>query len=147
MTQLGFTNPIVLLLSVEETKNLTTDMSFSTLIVIHDTLVGRKHDIAELSGWKNLVNKFLEILQFEVESWRDDTALVKSTIQVNNNLTISGIINDLEGINVTMLLHDSKELDDNLGDWSDHNLFKIHLLVNYVMCKLENHFHLTKLNP
>ena len=64
MTQLGFTNPIVLLLSVEETKNLTTDMSFSTLIVIHDTLVGRKHDIAELSGWKNLVNKFLEILQF-----------------------------------------------------------------------------------
>ena len=101
-------------------------MSFSTLIVVHDTLVGSQHDVAELSRWKNLVNELLEILQLEVESWGDDTALVKSTVQVNNNLTISGIIDDLEGINVTMLLHDSEELDNNLGDWSDHNLFKIH---------------------
>lgn len=122
MTQLGFTSPIVLLLSVEETKNLTTDMSFSTLIVVHDTLVGRKHDIAELSGWKNLVNKFLEILQFEVESWRDDTALVKSSVEVNDDLSGSTIIKDFEFIDVSVLLHLSKELDDDLGDWSEENL-------------------------
>ena len=122
MTQLGFTSPIVLLLSVEETKNLTTDMSFSTLIVVHDTLVGRKHDIAELSGWKNLVNKFLEILQFEVESWRDDTALVKSTVELNDDLASSGIIDDLEFIDVAVLLHDSEELNNDLRDWSEENL-------------------------
>ena len=95
----------------------------SCLDVVHNTLVGGEHDVAELSGWKDLVNKLLEVLQLKVESWRDDTALVESSVQVDDNLSISGIINNLEGVNVTMLLHDSQELDNDLGDWSDHNLF------------------------
>ena len=97
-------------------------MVLSGLNVVHDTLVGGKDDIAELSGWQDLVNELLEILKLEVESWGDDTALVQSSVKVNDDLAGSGVVNNLELVDVTMLLHKSEELDDNLGDWSKENL-------------------------
>ena len=109
-------------LSVEESEDLTTDMVLSGLNVVHDTLVGGKDDIAELSGWQDLVNELLEILKLEVESWGDDTALVQSTIELNDDLASSGIIDDLEFIDVAVLLHDSEELNNDLRDWSEENL-------------------------
>ena len=109
-------------LSVEESEDLTTDMVLSGLNVVHDTLVGGKDDIAELSGWQNLVNELLEILKLEVESWGDDTALVQSTIELNDDLASSGIIDDLEFIDVAVLLHDSEELNNDLRDWSEEYL-------------------------
>ena len=108
--------------SVEETEDLTTDVLLSGLDVVDDTLVGGQHDVAELSGWQDLVNELLEVLELEVESWGDDTALVKSTVEVDDDLAGSGIVNDLELVDVTVLLHKSEELDDNLGDWSKENL-------------------------
>ena len=89
-------------------------MCISCLNVVHDTLVGGENDVAELSGWKDLVNKLLEVLEFEIKSWGDDTALVKSSVQIDDNLTISGIINDLKGVDVAVLLHHSEELDEHL---------------------------------
>ena len=97
-------------------------MLLSGLDVVDDTLVGGQHDVAELSGWQDLVNELLEVLELEVESWGDDTALVKSTVEVDDDLAGSGIVNDLELVDVTVLLHKSEELDDNLGDWSKENL-------------------------
>ena len=108
--------------SVEETENLSTDMLLSGLDVVDDTLVGGKDDESELSGWEDLVNELLEILELEVESWGDDTALVQSSVKVNDDLAGSGIVNDLEFVDVTVLLHKSEELDDNLGDWLKENL-------------------------
>ena len=108
--------------SVEETENLTTDVLLSGLDVVDDTLVGSEDDETELSGWENLINELLEILELEVESWGDDTALVKSTVKVDDDLAGSGIVNDLEFVDVTVLLHKSKELDDNLGHWSEEDL-------------------------
>ena len=55
--------------SVEESENLTTDMVLSGLNVVHDTLVSGQNDVSKLSGWKDLVNELLEILQLQVESW------------------------------------------------------------------------------
>ena len=97
-------------------------MLLSGLNVVDDTLVGSEDDETELSGWENLINELLEILQLEVESWGDDTALVKSSIELNNNLSGSSIVNNLEFVDISMLLHDSKELDNDLGDWSEENL-------------------------
>ena len=97
-------------------------MSLSGLLVIDDTLVGGKDEEAVLSGRQNTVAELLEVLQFEIESGGDDTTLVKSTVEVDNDLAISLVINDLEFINVAVLLHDSKELDNDLGDGSEHNL-------------------------
>ena len=97
-------------------------MCSSCLDVVHDTLVGGEDNVAELSGWEDLVNKLLEILQLKIESWGDDTAFVESSVEVDDDLTVSSIINDLESINISVLLHDSEEFDDDLGDWSKHNL-------------------------
>ena len=97
-------------------------MLLSGLDVVDNTLVGGEDDVSELSGWENLVNELLEILELEVESWGDDTALVQSSVKVNDDLAGSGVVNDLEIVDVTVLLHKSEELDDNLGDWSKENL-------------------------
>ena len=108
--------------SVEETENLSSDMLLSGLEVVDNTLVGGEDDETELSGWENLWDKLLEVLELEVESWGDDTALVQSSVKVNDDLAGSGVVNNLELVDVTMLLHKSEELDDNLGDWSKENL-------------------------
>ena len=97
-------------------------MVLSGLDVIHDTLVGSQDNVTELSGWEDLVDELLEVLELEVESWGDDTALVQSSVKVNDDLAGSGIVNDLEFVDVTVLLHKSEELDDNLGDWLKENL-------------------------
>jgi hypothetical protein len=90
--------------------------------VVDNTLVGSEDDETELSGWEDLINELLEILQLEVESWGDDTALVESSVEVNDDLAGSGIVNDLEFVDVTVLLHKSKELDDDLGHWFQQDL-------------------------
>ena len=108
--------------SVEETENLSSDVLLSGLEMVDNTLVGGEDDETELSGWENLWDKLLEVLELEVESWGDDTALVQSSVKVNDDLAGSGIVNNLELVDVTMLLHKSEELDDNLGDWSKENL-------------------------
>ena len=100
--------------SVEETEDLSSDMVLSGLNMVHNSLVGGKNDKTELSGWENTVNEFLEVLQFKVESWGDDTALVKSSIELNNDLSRSVVVNDFELVDISMLLHDSKELDNDL---------------------------------
>ena len=97
-------------------------MLLSGLNVVDDTLVGSEDDETELSGWENLINELLEILQLEVESWGDDTALVQSSVKVDDDLAGSGIVNDLVLADVSVLLHKSEELDDDLGDWSKENL-------------------------
>lgn len=108
--------------SVEETEDLSTDLLFSGGLVIHDTFVGGEDDVSELSGWENLIDELLEVLDFKVESWGDDTTFVESSVEVNNNLSGSLVINDLEFTDISVTLHSSKELDNDLGDWSEHNL-------------------------
>ena len=132
-----FSKRTLILASVEETKDFTTDMVLSGLNVIHDTLVGGKNDISELSGWQDLVHKLLEILKLEVESWGDDTALVQSTVKLNDDLTGSSVINDLELIDVSVMLHNSKELDNDFGGWSEENLsFASFFSVNHFLERL-----------
>ena len=108
--------------SVEESEDLATDVVVSGLNVVHDALVGGEDDVAELSGGQNLVDELLEVLELEVESGGDHAALVKSSVEVDDDLAVSGIIDHLECVDVTVLLHHAQELNDHLGDWSDHNL-------------------------
>ena len=72
--------------SVEVSENLTTGMVRSGLIVVHDTLVGSQDDVTELSRWEDVVDELLEVLELKVESWGDNTALVKSSVEVNDDL-------------------------------------------------------------
>jgi hypothetical protein len=94
----------------------------SSLFVVHDTSRGSQDNVTELSGWQQVVSPLLNVTNSNVKSWRDDTNLVQTTVQLDNNLTRSVVINVLELTNVTVLLDNLQELDDNLGGWSDDDL-------------------------
>jgi len=90
--------------------------------VVHDTGGGGEDDVTELTRWEKLDDPLLEITEADVVSWGDDTSLVESAVQLNDNLAGSVVIDLLELANVTVLLHDTEELDDDLGGRTDQNL-------------------------
>jgi len=92
------------------------------LLVVHDTGGGGEDDVTELTRWEKLDDPLLEITEADVVSWGDDTSLVESAVQLNDNLAGSVVIDLLELANVTVLLHDTEELDDDLGGRTDQNL-------------------------
>lgn len=107
---------------VEETEDLSGNVLASSLLVVHDTSGGGEDDVSELTGWQKLDNPLLEILDLDVVSWGDNTGLVETAVQLNNNLSGTVVINLLEFSDVTLLLHDTEELDDDLGGWADEDL-------------------------
>ena len=90
--------------------------------MVHDSLVSGQDKSSELTGWKDSVAEVLEVLELKVEVWRDNTALVESSVQVYDDLASTGIIDNLEFSNVSVGLHDFQEFDEGLGDWSEDNL-------------------------
>ena len=87
----------------------------SGLLVVHDSLVSGEDGESELSGRKHLWDDGLELRERDVESRRDYSALVESSVEIDDDLSGSLVINDFEVTNVSVLLHNSKEFDDNLG--------------------------------
>lgn len=71
--------------SVEVAEDLATDVLSLGLLMIHDAVGGCEDDLTKLSGGKNVIDKLLEVLQLKVISRRDDSAFVKSAVQLNNN--------------------------------------------------------------
>ena len=76
-------------------------MSSSGFEVVHDAVICGQDDESELSGWQDLVQGLLEVLELDIESWGDDSAFVQTSIEFNDNLAISLIINDFEFVNVS----------------------------------------------
>ena len=108
--------------SVEETEDLATDVLGTGLVVVHDTLVGGQDDDTELTRGEHSVAEVLELVESEIETGRDDTALVEATVKVDDDLAIASIIDNLELVDVAVLLHDTEELDQDLRDGSEDNL-------------------------
>ena len=82
--------------SVEVAEDLATNVLLTGLFVVHDTLVSSQNESAELTGWEDGDAEVLEVLELEIEVWGDDSALVESSVEVNADLSTSGIIDDLE---------------------------------------------------
>ena len=113
---------MICVVSVEVSEDLSTDVLSTSLFVVHDSLVGGEDKFSILTGWENGVAEVLEVLELKIEVWRDNTALVESSVQVDDDLASTGIINNLEFSNVSVGLHDFQEFDEGLGDWSEDNL-------------------------
>lgn len=94
----------------------------TSLVVIHDALVSGEDNNAELTGGKDSGGELLEILEGEIETGGDNTALVETTVQVDDDLASASVIDDLELVDVAVSLHDLKELNEDLGDGSEDNL-------------------------
>jgi hypothetical protein len=102
----------------------------------------------DLTGWKKPGSPALNLLHANIKTRADHPTLVEPAVQFNHNLTRSVVINILKLANVayskdqqsqihtlrqqqidftsewelTVALHDDKELDDHFGRGPDHNL-------------------------
>jgi len=54
--------------SVEETEDLASDMLGTSLVVVHDTLVGGKDEDTELTGGEHGVGEIFELLEGKIET-------------------------------------------------------------------------------
>lgn len=70
------------------------------LLVVHDTGGGGEDDVAELTGREQLDNPLLELGETDVVAGRDDTGLVETAVELDNDLAGSVVVNLLELANV-----------------------------------------------
>jgi len=75
-----------------------------------------------LTRWKELDDPLLEVGDADIVAGRDNTGLVYPAVELNDDLARSVIIHFLELANVTMFLHHTQELDDDLRAGPDENL-------------------------
>jgi len=71
-------------------------MSFSAFFVVDDTSRGGEHNMSELPGWQQVVLPFFHVGDGDVVSWGDNTAFVDSSVQVDDDLAGSVVINLFE---------------------------------------------------
>ena len=109
--------------SIEESENLSTDVSFSAFVVGEDSLVGGEDKVAELSGGEDIAGPLLKVVEDDVVPGRDDSAFVDSSEEFNNNLLASVVVDDLKLTNIVVLLHNPQEFDQDLGGGSQEHLF------------------------
>ena len=126
MIQTGLLAPFVLnsnFCLIEKSEDLATSVSLLSFFVVHDTVGSGNNQETELSGGKDVVAPLFVIVELKVESGGDDTAFIDSAQKFNDDLATSVIIDDFEFTNVTVLLHNSEESQDDFGGRSDQNLF------------------------
>jgi hypothetical protein len=84
--------------------------------------------LVDRTRWPNCLEGRMLLVHFsnsgdeDIVSGGDDSALVDSADELNHDLLASVVIDDLELTDVLVLLHDSQEFDQHLGDWSQLNL-------------------------
>lgn len=71
------------------------------LLVVHDTGRGGENHVAELTSGQQLDDPLLEIGQTDVVAGRDDTGLVETAVQLNNDLAGAVVVDLLELANVS----------------------------------------------
>jgi hypothetical protein len=82
---------------VEETKDLSSNVLASGLLVVHDTGGGGEDNVSELTRWQKLDDPLLEIGDLYVVSWADDTGLVETMHCVSNLTVFSMCLSQLTG--------------------------------------------------
>lgn len=70
------------------------------LLVVHDTSGGGQDNVTELTSGQQLDDPLLEIGETDVVSGGDDTGLVETAVQLNDNLARAVVIDLLELANV-----------------------------------------------
>jgi len=86
---------------VEETDDLAGDVLPPRLFVVHDTRRGGEHNVAELTRRQELDDPLLEIAELDVVAGGDDTSLVETSVELDDDLAVAVVIDLLELANVT----------------------------------------------
>jgi hypothetical protein len=64
--------------------------------MVHNAGRGGENDVAELTRWEQLDNPLLQVTESDVVAGRDDTGLVETTVELDDNLAVAVVINLLE---------------------------------------------------
>lgn len=64
--------------------------------MVHDSSGGGQDDVAELTGGQQLDNPLLEVTELDVVAGGDDTSLVETAVQLNDDLTGAVVVDLLE---------------------------------------------------
>ena len=107
---------------VEIAENLATSVLATSLFVIHNSVAGRQDDEAKLAAGKQVINPLFHLGKLDVETRTDDAALVQATIQLDDDLAGTVVVDDFKLANVAVFLHDHQELDNNLRARTDEHL-------------------------
>ncbi len=99
---------------IEEANDLSASALVLGLVVVEDSLGGGQHEVAELSGGQDVGGPALEVVEWHVESGRDDAALVDSAEELDDDLAGPMVVDDFELADVAALLHQLEELDQDL---------------------------------
>jgi hypothetical protein len=95
------TTPLTSLASlVEETNDLSSDVLPPGLLVVEDTGGGGEDDVAELTRREQLDNPLLEVAELDVVAGGDDTGLVDTSVELDDDLAVAVVVNLLELANV-----------------------------------------------
>lgn len=81
---------------VEEAEDLAGNVLATGLLVVHDTGRGGEHDVTERTGGQELLNPVLDLAELNVEAGRDDTALVDTAVELDDNLARTVVVDLLE---------------------------------------------------
>jgi len=106
----------------EESDNLATGVLATGLLVGHETVSGGQDQVSELTGREDIGSELFDLSQGHIETRGDDSALVQSADEVDDDLSGTVVIDDLEITDVLVLLHAGQELHDDLGGGLDENL-------------------------
>lgn len=107
---------------VDVSEDLPTNVLAPGLLVVEDTGRGGEDDLSEGPGREQQVDPVLDVTNGDVVTGGDDTSLVETTVELNDDLAGAMIVDDLELADVSVALHDTEELDDDLGGRTDENL-------------------------
>lgn len=71
-------------------------MLLTALVVIHDTVRGGEDDVTEVTRGEEGDDPLLELLDLDIETGRDDSALVDTSDEVDDDLSVAAVIDDFE---------------------------------------------------
>ena len=85
---------------VEETEELASNVLATSLLVVHDTSGGGQNEVTELTRGEELGGPGLEVTELNGVAGVDNTALVKTAVQLDDDLAGAVVVNLLELANV-----------------------------------------------
>ena len=60
--------------------------------MVHNTSTGSQDDVTELTGWQKLDDPFLKVTELDVVTRRDDTGLVETAVELDDDLAVAVVV-------------------------------------------------------
>src|SRR6218665_3604054 len=79
-------------------------MFATCLFLVHDATGRGQHEETKLTRWQQITRIIFDLMDFDIETWRNNTALVQSSGKINNNFAGTMIVDNFEFTDITYIL-------------------------------------------